>query len=516
MEARIDMSTKTAAMRSVEQKQHWGIGASNTVSERENVFLQAKLTVGSPNDPMEHEADAMADKVMRMPDILFAQRKCASCEEHENKVQRKFLASFIPSTTGQGGFVASDSVSNRINAAKGTGDFMDSHTQSFMQSRFGNDFSNVKIHTDNEAVQMNLDLNAKAFTVGNDIYFNEGKYSPNSDDGKRLLAHELTHTVQQGGSVGLAARRIQRTINTWGGEWDASPYVLKQDEANGTAYPAAVGVRGADITLKFTPNAKVDAELIGLTQTAQSTVAGTHPFIDGNPNREKRAITTGSEKGTMVDRADAYNNPIYAVKTQPSLSLSDASTSAGWGQLGWNNSSLTPPAKAATLIDSPRIAGSSKNSSQIFETTALATKGVQVGTYYGSVQWGWRTDAAGVHTLVPLSPISQGVPSKTFMTAAGIWNTAKDSTGADTVDLPIVDVKVTTSAISEAEEAPIQTMSRVVRSIPPGTRVQIIFGGATAASGERLAQIKIVDGMLTGTVMKITLSDLISLRNESA
>jgi hypothetical protein len=66
-----------------------------------------------------------------------------------------------------------------------------------MSNRFGVDFSQVKIHTDNEAVQMNRELNANAFTNGSDVYFNEGKYQPGSDQGKKLLAHELTHVTQQ-------------------------------------------------------------------------------------------------------------------------------------------------------------------------------------------------------------------------------------------------------------------------------------------------------------------------------
>lgn len=74
-----------------------------------------------------------------------------------------------------------------------------------MQSRFGADFSDVKIHTGGEAILMKRELNAKAFTVGNDIYFNEGQYNPNSGEGKHLLAHELVHTVQQG-----SVKTIQR------------------------------------------------------------------------------------------------------------------------------------------------------------------------------------------------------------------------------------------------------------------------------------------------------------------
>jgi hypothetical protein len=84
---------------------------------------------------------------------------------------------------------------------------MSENALSFMESRFGTDFSGVKIHTDTNAVQMSRELNAQAFTVGSDIYFNSGKYAPESASGKHLLAHELTHTVQQGGGI---ERKVQR------------------------------------------------------------------------------------------------------------------------------------------------------------------------------------------------------------------------------------------------------------------------------------------------------------------
>ncbi|RNL91729.1 DUF4157 domain-containing protein [Sinomicrobium pectinilyticum] len=83
------------------------------------------------------------------------------------------------------------------------GQAMNTTTRSQMESGFGVDFSDVRIHTDHKAVQMNQKLGAQAFTHGNDIYFNEGKYNPSSSSGKHLLAHELTHTVQQGGVVNL-------------------------------------------------------------------------------------------------------------------------------------------------------------------------------------------------------------------------------------------------------------------------------------------------------------------------
>lgn len=92
-----------------------------------------------------------------------------------------------------------------------SGSPMDRSTRSFMEDRFGRDFSDVRIHTDSGAVQLSRALNAQAFTVGRDVYFDGGKYSPASPSGRRLLAHELTHTLQQ--SEG-GATAIQRKPNT--------------------------------------------------------------------------------------------------------------------------------------------------------------------------------------------------------------------------------------------------------------------------------------------------------------
>ncbi|REC49246.1 MULTISPECIES: DUF4157 domain-containing protein [Chryseobacterium] len=180
--------------------------------------IQKKLSIGSANDSYEVEADKVADKVMKMrepsPQVThtgaLVQRKCAHCEQEE-QLQMKPLAEgispFIQRSSSENGGVAPDHVENQINSSKGGGSVMDHETKNFMESRFEADFSDVKIHTGSEAVRMSRELNAQAFAVGNDIYFNEGKYNPTSDSGKHLLAHELTHTVQQSGGVG---RKIQK------------------------------------------------------------------------------------------------------------------------------------------------------------------------------------------------------------------------------------------------------------------------------------------------------------------
>jgi len=92
-------------------------------------------------------------------------------------------------------------IESPLNQSKGSGSQIDPETKHEMESGFGADFSHVKIHTDSRATQMSKDIGAQAFTHGNDIYFNEGKYSPRSRKGKHLLAHELTHTIQQKGMV---------------------------------------------------------------------------------------------------------------------------------------------------------------------------------------------------------------------------------------------------------------------------------------------------------------------------
>lgn len=188
--------------------------------------IQKKLKIGAVDDPLEAEADAMADKVVQQMDTppvppsnkgSLVQKKCSQCKDDE--LQKKPLADGISSWVQKKSLlsgrqsVASEGITNQINASQGGGSLMGDTTRSFMESSFGNDFSGVKIHTDSNAIQLSKALNAQAFTVGNDIYFNEGKYNPSTTSGKHLLAHELTHTIQQGG---IKRKTIQRQIETGG------------------------------------------------------------------------------------------------------------------------------------------------------------------------------------------------------------------------------------------------------------------------------------------------------------
>ena len=96
------------------------------------------------------------------------------------------------------GFEASPEVEEQIANQKGGGEPLPAETRSQMEPRFGADFSGVRLHTDSGAAQVSQAINAQAFTRGSDIFMGAGKYDPGSSEGKKLLAHELTHVIQQG------------------------------------------------------------------------------------------------------------------------------------------------------------------------------------------------------------------------------------------------------------------------------------------------------------------------------
>lgn len=184
--------------------------AGNADDEEDGVTVQTKLKIGSPGDKYEKEADAVADRVMMMPEqdeeevvqmktagtSPHIRMKCKECEE-ELTLQMK---PDIQMQAGDQGH-APDHISSQLSSSAGTGQTMADSVRSDLETKMGTDFSDVKIHTDSNAVQMNEELGAQAFAHGTDIYFNSGNYNPESSQGKHLLAHELTHVIQQTGKI---------------------------------------------------------------------------------------------------------------------------------------------------------------------------------------------------------------------------------------------------------------------------------------------------------------------------
>lgn len=154
--------------------------------------LQRKLEVGAVDDPLEHEADRMAEHVMRMPSAAAIAPSTGM-----PGLQRKSIgarASRLSSSPHDSGTTAPPIVQEVL---RSPGRPLDKSTRSFMEDRFASDFSDVRIHIDSQAAQSAAAVQARAYTVGNNVVFGAGKFAPNSHEGKHLIAHELTHVLQQ-------------------------------------------------------------------------------------------------------------------------------------------------------------------------------------------------------------------------------------------------------------------------------------------------------------------------------
>lgn len=155
--------------------------------------LQAKLNVSQPGDALEREADQVAEQVLRMP------QPGASVETSDAAPRISRL-----SESGQGSSEASAAVHDTL---RESGQSLDTATRAYFEPRFGRSFDDVRVHTGAAAADSAYALGAKAYTVGSDIVFGERQYAPQTDTGRRLLAHELTHTLQQRQSASATVQR---------------------------------------------------------------------------------------------------------------------------------------------------------------------------------------------------------------------------------------------------------------------------------------------------------------------
>src|SRR5690242_5460496 len=147
---------------------------------------QTKLRVSQPGDAHEQEADQVADTVLRMPDADTA--ASGDTAATHAMASQSGAHETIPGSDGQP---------------------LDAATRAYMEPRFGHDFGSVRVHTDEQAAQAASDFQARAYTVGTDIVFGAEQYAPTTTAGQHLLAHELTHVVQQEGDM-TAASTVQR------------------------------------------------------------------------------------------------------------------------------------------------------------------------------------------------------------------------------------------------------------------------------------------------------------------
>lgn len=152
--------------------------------------IQTKLEINRPGDEYEREADRLAEQVTQMATPAADRRDAADAPPglQRQHLQRKAAS---PVDFGQ---AISPAVHDVL---RSPGQPLDAATRAFMQPRFGQDFSRVRVHSGAEAERSAREIAAKAYTVGNDIVFGANRFAPSTDEGRRLLAHELTHVIQQ-------------------------------------------------------------------------------------------------------------------------------------------------------------------------------------------------------------------------------------------------------------------------------------------------------------------------------
>jgi hypothetical protein len=182
------------------------VGHNKLVGHKENTAAHPGLPVRRPGDPAEREADRVAEQVMREP-------ADGAARDEPLQVQR---AAFGPTTSPSGRAQTAPASVDR--ALAGAGSPLERGVRRDMEGRFGRDFSQVRLHTGPAAERSAEQLNAEAYTVGNDIVFGRDRPSPETQEGRGMLAHELAHVVQQAGGVGrrVVARKLRVGLDGWG------------------------------------------------------------------------------------------------------------------------------------------------------------------------------------------------------------------------------------------------------------------------------------------------------------
>jgi uncharacterized protein DUF4157 len=363
----------------------------------------SSIRIGPHDDDFEREADAVADRVMRMPSgeaslraaAPALQRKCAACEEEDDEqvLQTKRASAGSESP----GAVAAPVATTHVRAALDTpGHPLTPDTRAFFEPRFGADFSDVRLHSDAQAHQSAREVNARAFTVGRDIVFGRGEFSPDTSDGRRLIAHELAHVVQQSGPA--SSSRLQRQ----GAPTPPCPQSVSLSSGQRPVHVPSCGTR--PVTAAQQPsNAPVTWSL-----AAGATTTG----FPGSP--------TAVDPATSIDAAGA----ITVSPTQtPGFVVVTATGSAGCTASVPLNFASTPTGVGQTAVIGP-LSTSATNYGAQFENTLNAASGNSADLFQVKVNErfsGLATPNASTH-LVP-------TPFGNFTLNTNPWTPNSDAPG---------------------------------------------------------------------------------------
>jgi len=239
-------------------------------------------------------ADAMEEEKKKSVQVQPASAEALA--DREDKRATMPLAQRLQLETDAGGTTASARLSSRIQDSSGKGKPLPGKTRAEMESAIGTDFSGVNIHTDASAVQMNQELGAQAFTHGRDVYFNSGKYRPESSDGKKLLAHELTHVVQQSGNDRVSLDRANTTNTSVG---------VKNTLKSSFTFSGSTKLRDALITM---------GDLNAAVKHGDCSLSELVIILNNNKFPQTGALIQGDRYNFQIASADATKLSIPKIK----------------------------------------------------------------------------------------------------------------------------------------------------------------------------------------------------------
>ncbi len=243
--------------------------------------VQPKLKISEPNDPYEQEAERISSQIMKMPDrstdeeepvqtssLINTITPLIQCSEEEEEEARPRLLQRQGNEDDKEEYAqtkqdfvrpgAPAGLASRIQTIKRGGQPLPASDRSFFEPKFGTSFKNVKIHTDTHSSEAAGSINAKAFTAGQNIVFGQGQYSPGTDSGKRLLAHELTHVVQQ--SNGSLSQNVQR-------DFSVAPTTPNRAVRTLTAQQISAAIAYNSVLFTDAAEISIIRDVLGTTQT---------------------------------------------------------------------------------------------------------------------------------------------------------------------------------------------------------------------------------------------------------
>ncbi len=220
------------------------------------------------------------------------QKKCEDCEQKEENIQKK---------SSKNSNASASNIESTLKSTKGNGTPLPKNSKAQLEKSFGADFGNVRIHNNSTSVQMSRALGAQAFTNGNDIYFNSGKFNPSTKSGKHLLAHELTHVIQQNKGIN---NNIQRACEN-------SPATIPSTGMNGcsteTSRPTHQNTEINYVVGNWAIDAQSKAALSAIAAKWHADARNDTVRIDGFASCDGAASTNWR---LSCDRANAVENEL--------------------------------------------------------------------------------------------------------------------------------------------------------------------------------------------------------------